>query len=135
MLEEFSKTEQLKKSISVLFVEDDIFFREETSITLGYLFKTVDVAANGENGLKMYNSYFQKHLKYYDIIITDVNMPKMDGIELVQSVYKVNSLQSIIVISAYSETDTLIKLINMGVEQFLSKPLDYYETIKVLQEN
>jgi len=61
-------------------------------------------------------------------------MPKMDGIELSKEIFKINPDQIIIVISAYSESQYLMDLINIGVEKFLLKPFSYKEIISILYD-
>ena len=131
-MEDFSKLHTLTKNLSILYVEDDKDCQEETWEILEYFFDKIDTAFDGEEGLKKYNTYFDNYLKYYDIVITDINMPKMDGVTLSKNIYLKNPNQSIIVISAHDESHYLIELINMGVEQFLMKPLDYDKILKVI---
>ena len=125
---------KLTKDLTVLFVEDDPSFQKETCEVLDYFFNKVDLADNGQDGLDKYLSYFNEYSKYYDIVITDINMPKMDGIELTKNIYKYNKKQSIIVISAHDESHYLIELINLGVEQFLMKPIEYDNVLSILNK-
>ncbi len=122
------------KELSVLYVEDDIYCRQETYTMLKYRFNNVDIAFDGKEALEKYNLYNTSHSIYYDIVITDINMPRMDGIELIENIYKINPNQAVIVVSAYDESHNLIKLINIGVKQFLMKPIGYDKITKVLQE-
>ena len=69
-------------------------------------------------------------------------MPVMDGITLTEEIYKVNPDQLIIILSAYDEVQYLLKLINLGIEQFIKKPIDYNQLLtsfvnsaKKLQDN
>lgn len=59
-------------------------------------------------------------------------MPKMDGIALTQKVYEINQDQTVVVLSAHDESEYLLLLINLGIEQFVKKPIDYQELLKVL---
>jgi DNA-binding response OmpR family regulator len=56
-------------------------------------------------------------------VITDIEMPKLDGIGLIKKIYKTNPAQKIIVVSAYSDKSYLIPLLNIGIEGFLQKPV------------
>lgn len=120
------------KVLSVLFVEDHDSLRESMSEILKSFFKTVDSIENGESGLKQYKDYKEKNAQYYDIVITDIQMPKLSGIDFIENIYKTNPSQSIIVLSAFDDAKYLIPLINMGVEQFIKKPIDYQELLKIL---
>jgi len=88
------------------------------------MFATVIVADNGNDALNLYREYYDKNQKYIDIVLTDIEMPKMDGIELSEKIMQINKEQDIIVISAYTDTKHLIKLINIGVAQFITKPIE-----------
>lgn len=113
------------KNLNVLFVEDDIDFRKEFSELLQDIFPKVTTAIDGLDALKKYKKYHKDTNKYYDIIISDIKMPNYDGIELVDSVYKIKEDQMIIILSARSEFSYLLPLVNLGIYQFFTKPVDY----------
>ncbi len=98
------------------------------------LFKKVDTATNGKDGIDKYLSYFKQHNQYYDIVITDVNMPKLSGIELTKLIYEENKQQPIIVVSAYNDSGNLLEFVNIGIKQFLIKPLDSNKILDILFE-
>lgn len=114
--------------MSVLLVEDDRVIQEQLKMFLSRFFGHVDTANNGLAGLRLYES------ATYDLVITDLSMPFMDGIELSKKIKEINELQRIMVVSAHSESDKLIKLINIGVDGFLLKPVDVLLTIKQLSK-
>jgi len=122
---------QYTKELSLLFAEDHTELRENTTEILKNFFKTVDSVENGEEALKLYKEKFQKN-ETYDLVLTDIQMPKMDGVELTQKVYEINSSQTVVVLSAHDESDYLLPLINLGIEQFIKKPIDYQELLRVL---
>lgn len=105
-------------SINILYVEDEENIRNQISKMLKQLFNSVEVASNGIEALEMYKN------NSYDLVITDLKMPLMDGIELCESIISINRDQLIILISAHKEIDELLKLINIGVSGFLLKPID-----------
>ena len=121
------------KNLSILFVEDHDELRINTDSILKNFFKEVTSAENGQNGLKSYLNYTQDNDgKFYDIVLTDIKMPKMDGVELTKNIYEVNPSQSLIVLSAFDDSKYLLPLINLGIEQFLKKPLDFQELLEIL---
>jgi len=121
------------KDLSVLFVEDHEDLRENVTEILSTFFNKVDNAINGEDALKKYKDYYDDNdKKYYDIIISDIRMPRLNGVELVESVYNINPDQNIIIVSAHDDSKYLLPLINLGIEQFIKKPLDYQDLLKAL---
>ncbi len=116
------------QGISVLYVEDDRELRQNTARLLGSFFTAVNTAENGLEGLEMFRG------SSYDLIITDINMPLMNGVKMVREIKKENPRQIIIVISAHDETKYLLDLINLGVEHFVLKPLDLSLFLIVLEK-
>lgn len=121
----FKDLQKFSLRLNVLYVEDNDSLREETKKVFEPLFTRVDMAQNGEEGLAKYN---QAH---YDIIITDINMPVMNGIEMIERIREINPEQKIIAISAHDEPEILINLMRKGVSSFILKPLslDYMITV------
>jgi YesN/AraC family two-component response regulator len=109
-------------------VEDDRMLQQETAQLLKNFFEKIDLAQNGEEGLELFEP------GKYEIIITDINMPKVNGVEMVKAIRRKDRHQMIIVISAHDEPHYLIDLINAGVQRFLSKPIDLTELISILNE-
>lgn len=120
------------KDLRVLYVEDNDDVRNSTLSLLEDFFPNIDWAIDGEEGLEKYEKYYRDNLHYYDIVITDINMPKMDGIEMSRSLLAINEEQVIFVISAHNESDYLVKLINMGISNFILKPIDIRQLQKII---
>jgi len=128
---EFMNVYKETSKLDILFVEDDLHFQLETLDILQQLFKSVTVANDGEEALDLFNSYYNKEEKYFDIVISDIRMPKKDGILLTKNIYSLNKKQAIIILSAHNETEYLMKLINLGIKQFLMKPLEVEKILQV----
>jgi len=128
---EFMNVYKETSKLDILFVEDDLHFQLETLDILQQLFKSVTVANDGEEALDLFNSYYNKEEKYFDIVISDIRMPKKDGILLTKNIYSLNKKQAIIILSAHNETEYLMKLINLGIKQFLMKPLEIEKILQV----
>lgn len=111
------------KDLNILYIEDDINLLNENSIVFDNFFASVTTAIDGEDGLHKYIQYKKDTTKYFDLIITDINMPKKDGMELISDIKKINEKQPILVISAYSESDRLIDMISLGIDGFILKPI------------
>jgi len=112
------------KCLDILYVEDDKQLRNATSKIFNTFFNRVDVAEDGELGLIKYFSYKKEHGKYYDLVITDINMPNLDGIEMGREIIQENTLQPLIYITAYNESSFLQGAIDNGADGFLSKPIN-----------
>jgi len=91
-------------------------------------FKNVDIAKNGKEGLLKFQE------RKYDIVLTDITMPEMDGIEMISNIFKIKPSQKIIVLSAHDESNKLIPLINLGIEKFILKPLEQDKLMQKILE-
>lgn len=120
------------RNLSVLFVEDEEGVRTKTAQVLNDLFLTVFTAKDGEEGLEAYKSHFKESGKYYDIVITDINMPNLDGLSMVEKMLEINQEQEIIVISAYGDYEKLQKIINFGIKCYIKKPIEIDEFLDKL---
>lgn len=116
--EQIEKLRRICKNISVLYVEDDPSIAIQVEKMLKKIFIHVDVESNGLLG---YKNYLKKR---QDIVVTDISMPAMDGIEMSKNIRQIHSEQNIIVTSAHNETSYLMELIDLGVDKFLAKPID-----------
>lgn len=114
------------KHLTVLYVEDSSILLKKMSVFLGKLFKEVYQAEDGQKGFET----FQK--KKPDIVITDIDMPKMNGHELIEEIKKVDPEASIIIYSAYATSENLLQSIHAGVVDFIPKPVDINLFEKVL---
>ena len=114
------------KNLTCLYVEDDEVIRESFSLMLKRYFKELYIAQNGEVGLNLYKE------KNPDIIISDIRMPVMDGIEMAKKIKEINPNAYIIFITAFSDVEYLKEAIDLGVEGYLTKPLDKKALIKKL---
>jgi len=121
---------KLFKRLKVLYVEDDSSVRNELSSLLSNFFNNVYTASNGEEGLELYISK-QKDI---DIIIADINMPKMTGIEMLEEIRKFDKNIPAIFTTAYSDTEFLIDAIKLKVFEYCIKPIDIRLLINTLGE-
>lgn len=122
------------KDLSILFVEDHEELRINTTNILNSIFKTVKTCENGEEALHEYTKFYQDNTYHYDIILSDIEMPLMNGIDLTKNIYKQNPSQVIIIISAFDDAKYLLALINIGIAQFIQKPLNSEELLKSFLE-
>lgn len=118
------------REMDVLFVEDESDFRKELSELLKDIFPNVSIAVDGLDGLNKYKEYYSATNKYYDLIVSDIKMPNLDGVELVDSIYKINQEQMVVILSARNEFNYLLPLVNLGIQQFFTKPINYTQFIE-----
>ncbi|HIJ87300.1 MAG TPA: response regulator [Desulfuromonadales bacterium] len=104
--------------MSILYVEDDKAVREGMHEFLGRRFDQIFLAENGAAGLDAYR------INAPDIVMTDINMPVMDGLDMIRAILEQNDKAAIIVTSAYNEAVYLLGAIELGVSHYLMKPLD-----------
>jgi len=106
------------KNYTILCVEDEDGIRKRLVNTLKYYFKDVLAANNGEDGYDLYLEYKP------DIILSDIEMPNKNGIEMVQLIRK-NDLNTIVImVTAYSNEEYLLDLINLQVNHYILKPVN-----------
>lgn len=114
------------KGMCILYVEDEPMIRENTQSLLSMIFESVTTASNGVEGLDAYIRTPQ------DLVISDILMPNMNGLEMILQIKNINPNQSIIVTSACEESSYLLDLINLGVAQFVLKPINVEQLVNTL---
>lgn len=130
LIEEYKKELQLlAQDMSILLVEDDTVLRQQMKKVLEHFFSRVDCAGNGIEALAATEQ------RKYEMIITDLTMPYMNGITLSKELKARDARQSIIVVSAHNESEKLIELINLGVDGFVLKPLNIAHLLELLKKH
>ena len=134
MSEKLLEIQTLAKDISVLYVEDNPGLRTNIVQLLGKVFTTILSAADGLEAIEIFKKNKPK------LVITDINMPKMSGLEMAKKIKSEEPDTKIIYITAFNEKEYLIEAINIGVFRYLPKPtkvnqlLDaLYDVLKVIQ--
>ena len=111
-----AKFEKLK--LRVLYVEDEDVVRNTIYEMLRRRITDVYVASDGREGLQMFQEYNP------ELVITDIRMPHMDGLEMITNIKRLNSDVQIIITSAHSESEYFLKAIDIGIDKFVLKPVD-----------
>ncbi len=111
-------------SLNILFVEDNNIVRDQTIKMLKKIFQNIDSANNGKEGLLKYNNFNENNNSFYDIVITDLSMPIMNGVELSKEILNKNSSQKLIILSAHTESKEFISLRNLRNYKFIQKPIE-----------
>ena len=124
------KPNQLLKKLTCLYVEDDENIRESFLLMIKRYFKNVIVATNGEEGLSKY----LKNKDEIDMIISDIRMPKLTGIEMAKKIKEINEEIIIIFITAFNDIDYLKEAIDLGVDGYITKPIERDKLLKKLNK-
>lgn len=119
------------KNITILYAEDEKDLREVTHQILKGFTKKQFIAENGQEGLDL----FKEHENEIDLIITDVNMPILNGLEMVKEIKKINLNIPIIVATAFSNKEYLLEAIDIGVDKYVLKPIDISKLLQVMSQS
>jgi len=123
----FENLNNFTRNRSVLVVDDDPGAAKLFSKLLSPFFSRVVTAAEGHEGIKMFGD------GKFDLIITDQLMPKMTGLEMVREIRRKDSVVPVILITGNIESDVLAEAINLGVNQFLPKPLNIQNMLTAIE--
>ncbi len=123
---ELKKLKEDAVGITVLYVEDNRALSKNVSNLLHKFFENIFIAFDGEEGFEL----FKKEKP--DIVITDIKMPKMDGLELAKEIKESSLNAKVIVMSAFDDREYLFSAIEIGIFRFLKKPVNISEFAEVL---
>lgn len=112
------RIKELAKDKSILYVEDSKTIQKQIFIFLNKLFKNVYQAYDGYEGFKKYKELIP------DIILTDLNMPMMSGLDMIKEIKEIDSSAKVIILSAHGDVDNLSEAVKLGINNFVSKPID-----------
>ena len=117
------------KKCSILYVEDDKTTQELIKEILVSSFREVFVANDGKEGLALYKE------KQPDIVLSDIAMPNMDGLEMSEEIKKLNPNQAIALFTAFSKSSFLKKAAQLDISTYIMKPLDeeqFFNSLKYM---
>jgi len=114
---------QILEGITILYAEDEFILQEGITETLNLFDINVLCAKNGEEGL----SIFKDSSKKIDLILTDIKMPKLDGIGMIKEIRKINKDIPIIITTSHQETNFFIESIESNISAYILKPIDIYK--------
>jgi len=117
-----------KLDITVLFVEDEDLLRAIYERILDKFISRLYVASNGKEGLELYRQHKP------DLIITDIMMPVMDGLEMVEKIRENDKNIRLVILSAYGEAEYFMDAIKIGVNSFLLKPVETEKLQALVEE-
>jgi len=119
------------RKLNILYVEDNEETRIQAIKILSNFLDNIDIAIDGIDGL---NQYKEKDTNYYDLIISDINMPNMNGMDMAEAIFKINRHQNILMITAYNNPEYLQELINIGIKNYIHKPVRMDSLINEFQK-
>jgi len=117
-----------KLDIKVLYVEDEKILQSIFTKVLSDRINKLFVGKNGEEGYNLYKKYKP------DLIITDIKMPVMNGMEMIRKIKAKDQNIKIIIMSAYGQAEYFMQAIKYGVQGFLLKPVDNKKLFSLINE-
>ena len=121
--------EKLKK-VNVLYVEDDEAIMASFSKILNKVFNKVITATNGAEGLETY----KQHKDEIDFVITDIKMPKMDGIDMSAKIKEIDPNMPCILTTAHGEYEYFLRADEVGIYRYIQKPLNVNELFNAISD-
>jgi len=103
---------------NILIIDDEKSIRKTLTEILSYEGYKIDEAGDGEEGLKKFKE------KAYDLVLCDIKMPKLDGIEFLEKAKQINADVPIIIISGHGNIETAVEAVKKGAFDYISKPPD-----------
>ena len=117
------------KTLTVLYVEDDENIRSSLSNILKKVFLEVIICTDGNEGIAQFTQYTQEKNNSIDLVISDINMPNKNGIEMVKEIREINQEIPIIFTTAHGESDYLMESIKLKVAYYALKPINTSELL------
>lgn len=124
-MEHIVQLKEIAQDFNILFVEDSKALQTQVAKFLNKLFKNVYIASDGKEGVEAFKKYKP------DIILTDLTMPNMNGHDMIREIKKIDADIAIIILSAHSDSETLMKSFHIGVNDFIAKPVNAVKMIAV----
>jgi DNA-binding response OmpR family regulator len=118
------------KSKTILYVEDDLDIQKSVAEIFSNFFETVLLACDGDEA---YDIYLENQNRI-DIIVTDINMPNTDGIELGKHIRKFRRDLPMVIISGYTDTEYLLESIDLNILTYITKPFTTQKTLTLLDK-
>ena len=114
--------------LTLLYVEDDHELREQFVRIFNSKFKQVFEAEDGAQALELYEQHSP------DMMVVDINLPKIDGLQVIEKVRKSDKNTPIVILSAYSDQEKLLRAMTLGLSEYLIKPVPQKKLLSLLEE-
>jgi len=120
--------------ISVLYIENN-YQEDSTKIKmLKIIFPNIQLRNNGREGLDAYVEFHKKNGVYFDLVITELNLPLMPGIDMLDHMKIFNNNQRTLIVSDYAKKEEFIDIIELGIDGYLPKPINLTKCISLLEK-
>lgn len=118
---------EILQKLTILIVEDENEIRKLMEEVMKNVFFEVYSAKNGDEGIKKFKKFAP------DLIVTDIAMPIMDGLDMAKRINEISPTTPIIALSAFSDKEKLLKAIEVGVDKYILKPVDMDELLLAIE--
>jgi PAS domain S-box-containing protein len=125
--------QEFLKSITVLYVEDEADIRDSMSMVFEKLFKKTVMATNGQDGYDKFRLHYENNLQF-DIVISDINMPDMNGLDMIEKIREIDKDVPVVLTTAHSDSEYFIEAINHNVFHYAIKPIKVKELALAIQD-
>jgi len=120
--------------ISVLYIENN-YQEDSTKVKmLKIIFPNIHLRHNGREGLDAYVEFHKKNGVYFDLVITELNLPLMSGIDMLDHMKIFNNNQRTLIVSDYAKKEEFIDIIELGIDGYLPKPINLTKCISLLDK-
>ncbi len=121
--------ENFKKTINIMYIEDDVLATAKLKSILEKYFNKIIIASNGEDAFGQL-----KDSPKIDLIISDINMPKMDGLEFLEELRKYDADIPFIFVTARNEPDKMLKAIQLDIDNYILKPINLQNLLSIIDK-
>ena len=118
----------LTQDLKLLYVEDDKSAREQTLKLLENFFKNVTIAVDGQEGVEKFRE------EKFDLILSDINMPRLNGLEMLRIIRKEDPNMPVLLLSAHDDSEYFLSAIELDVDGYVLKPLKYKQFLNELRK-
>ncbi|RLA76186.1 MAG: hypothetical protein DRG78_19505, partial [Epsilonproteobacteria bacterium] len=122
------------KTLTIMYVEDDKSIRESLGTILQKVFKEVILCVDGQDGLEKFTLSHSNEINKIDAIVSDINMPRMNGLEMLAGIRKLDTEIPAIMTTAHGESDFLMEAIKVNVSYYALKPINTPQLLENIQK-
>lgn len=116
------------KTLTILYAEDEEGIRKNIADSLSYYFKSVYQAADGQEAFEIYKD------KKPDIVLSDIHMPILNGIEFVKKIRETDKNTPVVMITAHTDKKYLLEAVELHMEKYIIKPIDIDELFNAIEK-